>query len=331
MTGKRVSAVSVVALVAASALWAEVASASVVTISNVSITGTYDVWEADVSGVLTNSGQLTPPPPLETYLSGSAANPGDNIELGNGRAYTDWQSGVRTTLTGDLGTAYAVDLVTPTLADWGNILTLQPSALAYDYVNAALASIGKSSADWDENALVGIGVGPVTFEQAVQAFVFGEGLNPTTSGALAVSDPNPGYVLLEDAGSKSAVVRVGLQGNFDASVIVEPLLPFVGYDPQTDPFPPQASEVVRLDLYGAGNELLSSDFKFAFSATRTGQAPEDPDCFPNGGLPDDRCSYTGNYEVTQQVPVPTTLALLTIALGGLAGVRQGCKPGQRHR
>jgi hypothetical protein len=90
--------------------------------------------------------------------------------------------------------------------------------------------------------------------------------------------------------------------------------------------------VVRLDLYGPGNELLSSDFKFTFSATRTGQAPVDPNCFPNsGGLPNDQCSYTGNYEVTQAVPVPTTFALLTIALGGMAGVRHGFKSRPRHR
>lgn len=329
MTGKRVSAVSVAALVAASALWAEVASASIVTISNVSITGTYDVWEADVSGsgLLTNVGSGSAP--LASYLTGNAADPADNIELGNNRTYADWAIGGTTVLTGDLGSGYSVELSTPRLFDWGDITTLQPSALAYDYVNAALASIGKSSADWDENALSP--VGPVTFEQAVRAFVFGDVPNPNTSGAFAVSDPNPGYVLLEDAGSKSAIVRVGLQGNYDASVVVGPLLPFVGYNPQTDPFPPQASEVVRLDLYGAGNELLSSEFKFTFSATRTGQAPEEPDCFPNGGLPDDRCSYTGNYEVTQQVPVPTTFALLTIALGGMAGVRHGFKSRPRHR
>jgi hypothetical protein len=95
-------------------------------------------------------------------------------------------------------------------------------------------------------------------------------------------------------------------------------LPFVGYDPLVDPAPPQASEVVRMDLLDAQSTLLKSSFKFSFAATRTDQGATD--CFNGTGDPADTCSYTGNYEVSQ-VPGPGTGVLVLLGVSGLAGVR----------
>jgi hypothetical protein len=302
-----------IALAGISALWAGHTLGAITPISNVAITGTYDVWALNQPGTspgqLLNIGDGTPP--LADYLAGDAAAPGDNIELGNDRTYAQWAAGQRTTLTGDVGGGLSVALVTPTLGDW----SANGLALAYHYVIAALDSIEKTPADWNPN--VGGGLPVISFDNAVNQFVFGNGT--TTSGAFAISDPNASYVYSDVTAGGQPIVYVGLAGNYDAEAVVGPLLPYVGYDPDGgDPFPPQASEVVRLDLLGPDG-IIKSKFRYTFTATRTGQAAAD--CNP----PTDTCSYTGNYEVNL-VPVPAPGVLFSLGLVGLLAVRRRAAP-----
>ena len=119
--------------------------------------------------------------PVEPFLAGNATNPGDNIELGNNRSFADWSTGLNPTmLTGTVGSGLSVELRTPSLADWSD--GTNPSSLAYAYVTAALASLGKTPADWIE-------LNGVTFGQAITEFVFGF-TTPGISAASRISDPN---------------------------------------------------------------------------------------------------------------------------------------------
>ena len=139
-------------------------------VENVTITGTYKVWT--VAGfVLTDAGALVPPPPLASYLVGSATlppGPGANIELNDD---TDGDFSDTTTLEGDLDLTedLKIKIRSPNQADW----QANSYELAFAYVNAALASIGKTSADWDETEEIpgtgGVLCGP--FNDAVVAFV----------------------------------------------------------------------------------------------------------------------------------------------------------------
>lgn len=282
-------------------VWAAQSQGAITSVTNVDIMGTYDVWsDVDDNGVLVNIDNGTSA--LEDYLAGTAAAPGDNIELGNDRTYADWAEGDLTTLTGDLGTDLSVVITTPTRSDW----TADGNRLAYSYVDAALASIGKTPADWNPFALPGP---EVSFDDAVTAFIFGDN---NTSGAFRLSDPNIGYIYAKEDMSPAGI-KVGLQGNFDATDVLAGLFPFVGYTP--DPADPvQASEVLFLSVLDDGGTVLSSGFKYGFYATRTDQYA--------AGCPfppfDDRCSYTGNYEV----PAPPAVALLMMGLTGLAVVRR---------
>lgn len=283
-------------------LWAPTTFAAIVT--DVAITGTFDVWQlTPPSNVLTNIGTPGTPPPLETYLTGTASDPLDNIELGNDRTYADWVANGRTTLTGDVVSGLSVALVTPTQADW----TANGLELAYEYVDAALSSINKSRTDW---------IGPGTFDQAVAAFVFGD--NQSASAAYSLSDPNVGYIDSLAGGGSSATISIGLQGNYDATAVLGDLLTFVGYDPANDPSPPQASEVLLLNVFDSAGTLLSSNFQYSFVATESGQLAEGcPQASTNPLV----CSYTGNYAVGQSVnipsgdvPNPVTSALLALGL-----------------
>lgn len=278
--------------------WSFQASAAITQISNVNIAGGYDVWsDATTPNVLENIGNGSPP--LAAYLAGNAGNPGDNIELGNDRTFTQWSAGETTTLTGDFGSGLSVELVTPSLADWSD--GTNPSSLAYAYVNAALASLGKTSANWTP-------IGGVSFDDAVTEFVFGDG---NTSGAFVISDANISYLYAKHPDDPRSV-HIGIAGNLDAQFL-NPLLPFVGITPGDVVV--QASEVVYLDLIQSGNTIFSG-YKYGFHATSTGQGASD--CYDGEGEPDPTCSYTGNYDV----PVPATAGLMALGLMGLTFARR---------
>jgi hypothetical protein len=250
-------------------------------VQNVAITGKYKVWTV-AGSVLTDAGPLVPPPPLESYLVGSATvppGPGDNIEVDDD---TDGDFSDTTTLEGDLPQGLNITIRSPNQASW----QADGNALAYDYVNGALASIGKTSADWNPSGLGGLcGL----FDDAVEAFVNGPPGPPT--GAERASDPNVGYVELD--GSE---LKIGLQGQLDVITAgIGPLL--VGcvtgyaYNPLD---PPQASEVMELTISRNGVDLYQG-FQYSFEATPSGLGTQE--CFstpPNLSL----CSYTGNYEIT---------------------------------
>lgn len=232
-------------------------------------------------------------------MLGNAADPGDNIKLGNDRSKADWVAGQRTTLSGTVGTM-SVDLITPTLGDW----TADGLILAYGYVTAALASLGKTPADWNDNAIPGV---TVTFDEAVAEFVFGT-TTPTTSGAFVISDPNLSY-----AYSSDGTVILGLAGNLDAQFL-NPLLPFVGIVSGTVPI--QASEVVRLTTKTQTGDTIFDNFVYSFSATASGDGASN--CYDGDGDPNSTCSYSGNYEI----PVPAPAALLALGLMGLTFARR---------
>lgn len=288
--------------------WSFQASAAITQISNVNITGGYDVW-SDVAdnNVLVNIGDTntgTATLPLNQYLTGSASAPGDNIELGNDRSFSDWSNGLNsTTLTGDIGSGLSVELITPSLSDWSDDSTT-PSSLAYAYVTAALASLGKTPGNWDPDA--DDPTDPTSFDEAVAEFVFGDGTIPI-SGAFVLSDPNISYLYAKHPDPRS--IYIGLAGNLDAQFL-NPLLPFVGITPGSVQV--QASEVVLLNVIQSGNTVYSA-YKYGFYATPTGQGAED--CYNGTGEPLPTCSYTGNYEV----PVPAPAALLALGLMGLMG------------
>ena len=174
-------------------------------------------------------------------------------------------------------------------------LDVEWHSLALAYVNAALASIGKSSADWIDSP--GGSTPDRTFNEAVNHFIFGD--SATTSGAFVASDPNVGYVY-SDPDVKDDQVKVGLQGLYDATALLSPLFPYVDYTPAPGELV-QASEVMYLSFLG------SSGYSYSFTATETNQGASD--CYDGTGTPSADCSYTGNYEISR-IPAPSGIALL---------------------
>lgn len=249
-------------------------------VTDVSLTGTYDVWEegAGDNGVLTNIGQVAGP--FEGYLGGGSSNPDDNIEMGNVRTFGEWSFGSnKTIMTGTLG-SITFTLTTPSQIDW----TANNAALARAYAGAALKSINKSPDDWDD-----LGTG-ITYEDAVVGFVIGDGGGE--SGAHIISDPNVAYIKEPVGGGDG--VRVGLQGFYDATSTIGPLLPFVGYDDNVDPAPPQVSEVVHAQIEDGGTPVFSG-YLFRFFATYSGQGADD--CYAGGNPPPGfDCSFSANYD-----------------------------------
>lgn len=256
-------------------------------IGNVSISGPYDVWE-ETAGILRNIGEATAPPPLADYLQGTASAPGSNIELNNDGSFS-----VSTTLTGALD-GLTVEVRSPTQANW----QADGYALAFDYVNDALASIGKSSADWVTSLC-----GP--FDLAVKAFVDGPPGPPTA--AQRISDPNVEYISLN-----GPQLSIGLAGQLDAGTAgIGPLLPCVGLSPGT---PTAASEVMALSVKRGSDVIVDDEYKYSFDVTPSGQGTEG--CFET----DDRqgvCSYDGTYEITVPVRVPPPAPVPAISPLGL--------------
>lgn len=281
--------------------WAAQSQAAITPITGVSIDNTYTVWEeTNNDGVLFNIGAGSNP--LEQYLTGTAADPGDNIELGNDFDYSAWAGGELTTLTGTVD-GKDVLIRSLNLGDWAS----NGNSLALAYVNAALASIGKSSADWIDSP--GGSTPDRTFNEAVNHFIFGD--SATTSGAFVASDPNVGYVY-SDPDVKDDQVKVGLQGLYDATALLSPLFPYVDYTPAPGELV-QASEVMYLSFLG------SSGYSYSFTATETNQGASD--CYDGTGTPSADCSYTGNYEISR-IPAPSGIALLMLGLTGIIATRR---------
>lgn len=185
------------------------------------------------------------------------------------------------TLNGNIG-SNPVTLSSLVLSDWiagGN-------ALATNYIqDAAMAAFGSNLSAPQLNV-------------ALNDF-FNLDLDPG-SGVLnpwqLVSDPNISYV-----NGDSGIVNIGLAGFLDASPVLSNLF---GSLLPSGSLPPglQVSEVVKVTYNG------KTDYKYSFFATPSG--------YHTAAFPLDQ-SYTGNYEVHIQVPLPSVLWLLGIGFAGL--------------
>lgn len=165
----------------------------------------------------------------------------------------------------------------------GNAVTLSSLTLAdWTASSNALASAYVSAA---YQAAYGVSIGGL-LPTAVSMFL--------GTGAYArVSDPNISYVLLDNSD-----LKIGLAGFLDATAFLSSLV--AGYPgAPAVPAGAQASEVVKVTYNGV------TTYMYGFSATDSGVVSADG-----------TRSFTGNYEVTQNVPEPGMLSLLGLGLAG---------------
>lgn len=132
------------------------------------------------------------------------------------------------------------------------------------------------------------------------------------NGPQRFSDPNISYVF-EDNG----FLNVGLAGLLNARDLLVASLP-----PAFAPFVPpvvQVSELVYIEYRDIAGIFYS------FDPTNAGQSANDGNIACPGGAPSGvndslaKCSYSGNYQITEPVPEPLTLlgASAAIGFGGL--------------
>ncbi|NEX17775.1 MAG: hypothetical protein C1943_14430 [Halochromatium sp.] len=297
------------------------------------------VWELD-GNVL--SVQENPESPLDPYLEGNSTAPGSNVEIGDdamadmfdvdNQSYVDWKDGLQAKGPRLLGTLDERDAKVYALmkGDW----SANDYELAYAYTDAALASIGESSANWDPMATMlvipaGTVLGslpplptdfPVLCGQhstaVTEVFVDGEitiedvpiSANPPVTAdiditivapAYRASDPNIAYVNLD-----GEELQVGLQGIYDLTGVsgygtVATIFNCVDYTPDGNPVQASEAVLVKMDYDG---ETVYDEYGYSFSATRTNQGASDCQTQP-GTFPQDSCSYSGNYQPEFE-PVP---------------------------
>ncbi|TMW71338.1 PEP-CTERM sorting domain-containing protein [Thauera sp. UPWRP] len=173
---------------------------------------------------------------LSSLLTGNAADPTGNIELGRLGASV-------TTLSGMLN-GQQIALSSLVLSDW----TANSNALAIAYIGGAASAIGAT-------------LTAPQMAAAVANFLVGAG-----QPWQRISDPNISYVNDEDG-----LIKIGLAGFFDARPVLTAL--FGALVPTTGQL--QASEVVKvrydLDLDG----LLDTRYLFSFAATPSGYQAND--------------------------------------------------------
>lgn len=207
------------------------AGAWAVPMSNPVITGTHTVWGVAAPGTLAVVPSSAAS--IASALTGTAANPGGNIELSK-------FGGPVTTLGGDIA-GIPITLSSLVLSDW----TAGSDALATRYIQgAAMAAFG-----------AGLNAGDLA--TALNAFYTldvlpGPGVrNPWQ----LVSDPNISYVNGDSSG-----VSIGLAGLLDATAFLQGIVGALA----TVPAGSQASEVVKVTYNGM------TDYLYGFSATSSG-------------------------------------------------------------
>lgn len=163
----------------------------------------------------------------------------------------------------------------------GNAVTLSSLTLADWTANSnALADAYISSA-W--TAAYGTSIGALLPTARTLFF--------STNAYQRVSDPNISYVLLDNSD-----LKVGLAGFLDASTFLGSLV--AGYPgAPAVPKDAQASEVVKVTYNGV------TTYMYGFNATASNVASADG-------------SFSGNYEVSRNVPEPGVLSLLGLGLAG---------------
>ena len=224
-------------------------------VSGTTLTGT--VYSSGLSGAT-----------LSNLLTGNAASPTGDVELGRG--------GVASAVLTGLYDGHSVTLSSLNYTDWST------TGLAQRYITAAATSIGST-------------LSSAQLAAATSIFL-GSGVSTTTTPNpwQFVSDPNVAY-----ANVTLGILSIGLAGYFDATPVLAGLFPG-----QTVPAGSQASEVVKVSIDGGAARYL-----FSFAAT-------------NSGLTGPQGSLTGNYEVTTNIPEPSSVALIGLGLVGLVATRR---------
>lgn len=227
---------------------------------------------------------------LADVLVGDAAAPGGNVELQTNTETNDPPFNFVTDFTTLTGTINGFDFYARSLvaSDW-------TSSFTQTWLTDVFTANG-----------LNINLFPGGVAGAELAF-------RANNGPQRFSDPNISYV-----NEKNGFLNVGLAGFLNARDLLVASLP-----PEFTPFIPpvvQASELVYLDYRGIAGIFYS------FDPSNAGQSANDGigNLSCPGGAPSDensalaKCSYSGNYQITEPVPEPLTLlgASAAVGLGG---------------